>query len=159
MAAFQGGNYPLAASTLETLLNKAEFSPQLEPAYFTLGSAWFNVPDYKKAIAAFKAYQAKFPNGSHAGEVAYASAQANLLSKNYSDAAAQFAALEKDPNLRERALFFGATANRDGGKIDQAVATLEKLSGGDLRSQLSMRGAVMLAQLYSKRTSPSRPSR
>src|SRR4051794_39217272 len=64
MGAFQAGNYPLAASTLETLLSKAEFSAQLEPAYFTVGSAWFNVPDYKKAITAFKAYQTKFPNGA-----------------------------------------------------------------------------------------------
>src|SRR4051812_24569302 len=151
MAAFQSGNYPVAASTLEQLLNKAEFSAQLEPAYFTLGSAWFNVPDYKKAIAAFKAYQTKFPNGPHAGDAGFAVAQSNLLSKNYADAASQFAALEKDPNYRERALYFGATANRDGGKIDQATASLEKLTGGDLRSQLSVRGAILLAQLYSKK--------
>ncbi len=151
MAAFQSGDYPQAASTLEALLNKAEFSPQLEPAYFTVGSAWFNVPDYKKAITAFKAYQSKFPNGPHAGEVGYAIAQANLLSKNYSDAAAQFAALEKDPNYRERALYFGGIASRDDGKVDQAMATLEKLSGGEWRSQLSVRGAIMLAQLYSKK--------
>ncbi len=151
MGAFQSGNYPVAASSLESLINKADFSPQLEPAYFTLGSAWFNVPDYKKAITAFKAYQSKFPNGPHAGEVAYAIAQENLLTKNYGEAASQFAALERDPAFRERALYFGATANRDGGKIDQAISTLEKLSGGELRSQLSMRGAIMLAQLYSKK--------
>jgi TolA-binding protein len=149
MAAFQAGNYPVAASTLESLLNKAEFSPQLEPAYFTVGSAWFNVPDYKKAVAAFKTYQSKFPNGAHAGEAAFAIAQANLLAKNYSDAASQFAALEKDPNYRERALYFGAIASRDGGKPDQAIATLEKL--GELRTQLSIRGAIMLTQLYSKK--------
>ena len=151
MAAFQAGNYPVAASTLESLLNKAEFSPQLEPAYFTVGSAWFNVPDYKKAVAAFKTYQSKFPNGAHAGEAAFAVAQANLLAKNYSDAVSQFAALEKDPNYRERALYFGATASRDGGKPDQAIATLEKLCGGELRTQLSIRGAITLAQLYSKK--------
>ncbi len=151
MAAFQGGNYPVAASTLESLLNKAEFSPQLEPAYFTVGSAWFNVPDYKKAVAAFKTYLSKFPNGPHAGESAFAIAQANLLAKNYSDAISQFAALEKDPNYRERALYFGAIASRDGGKPDQAIATLEKLCGGELRTQLSVRGAIMLAQLYSKK--------
>ena len=151
MAAFQAGNYPVAASTLESLLNKAEFSAQLEPAYFTVGSAWFNVPDYKKAIVAFKVYQSKFPNGPHAGEAGFAIAQANLQAKNYGDAASQFAALEKDPGYRERALYFGGIASRDGGKPDQAIATLEKLCGGDLRTQLSVRGAIMLAQLYSKK--------
>ncbi len=151
MAAFQAGNYPVAASTLESLLNKAEFSAQLEPAYFTVGSAWFNVPDYKKAVAAFKTYQSKFPNGAHAGEAAFAIAQANLLAKNYGDAISQFASLENDPNYRERAFYFGAIASRDVGKPDQAIATLEKLCSGELRTQLSVRGAIMLAQLYSKK--------
>jgi TolA-binding protein len=156
MAAFQAGDYAKAATNLDAMLAKAEFSPQLEPAYFTVGSAYFNIPDYKKAIAAFKTYLTKFPNGAHAGDVGFAIAQANLLAKNYSDAAAQFAAMEKDPKYREQALFFGATASKQGGKIDQAIATLEKLSGGELRSELSVRGAVLLAQLYSQKNSPEK---
>ena len=151
MAAFQAGDYAKAAADLNAMLTKAEFSPQLEPAFFTVGSAYFNIPDYKKAIAAFKNYQTKFPGGPHAGEVAYAVGQAHLLSKNYTEAVAQFAALEKDPKYRERALFFGATASKSGGKIDQAIATLEKLSGGELKSQLAVRGAMMLAQFYSQK--------
>src|SRR5690349_6411923 len=63
MTAFQAGDYARAASSLEALINKAEFSPQLVPAFFSLGSAYFNAGDYKKAIAAFKNYQTKFPNG------------------------------------------------------------------------------------------------
>src|ERR1041385_7801542 len=42
MAAFQAGDYAKAANDLDALLNKAEFSPQLEPAFFSLGSAYFN---------------------------------------------------------------------------------------------------------------------
>ena len=151
MAAFQAGDYVKAATNLEAMLTKAEFSPQLEPAFFTVGSAYFNVPDYKKAITAFKTYLSKFPNGPHAGEVAYAVGQAHLLSKNYSEAVAQFAALEKDPKYREQALFFGATASKEGGKVDQAISTMEKLSGGELRTPLAVRGAMVLAQLYSQK--------
>ena len=151
MAAFQAGDYAKAAADLDAMLTKAEFSPQLEPAFFTAGSAYFNIPDYKKAIAAFKNYQTKFPSGPHAGEVAYAVGQTHLLSKNYGEAVVQFAALEKDPKYRERALFFGATASKEGGKIDQAIATLEKLSGGELKTQLAVRGAMMLAQFYSQK--------
>src|ERR1700731_1344073 len=65
MAEFQAGDYAKAATDLEALLAKAEFSPQLEPAFFSLGSAYFNAADYKKAITAFKNYQSKFANGPH----------------------------------------------------------------------------------------------
>src|ERR1700726_4472846 len=151
MAEFQAGDYAKAAADLEALIAKAELTPQLEPAFFTLGSAYFNAGDYNKAVAAFKNYQAKFPNGAHAGDVAFAMAQSSLLAKNYSDAAAQFAAIEKDPRLREQALFYGATASKESGKIDNAIATLEKLAGGELRTQMSVRGAMLLAELYSKK--------
>src|SRR5207244_10100311 len=101
-------------------------------------------------LAAFKNYLAKFPNGPHAGEVSYAIGQAHLLSKNYGEAATQFAALEKDPRYREQALFYGATASKEGGKLDQAIGTLEKLSGGELKTPLAVRGGMLLAELYSK---------
>ena len=151
MSEFQAGDYAKAAADLDALLVKAEFSPQLEPAFFTVGSAYFNVPDHKKAIAAFKNYLAKFPNGPHVAEVSYAIGQAHLLSKNYSEAVAQFSTVEKDPRYREQALFFGATASKEGGKIDQAISILEKLSGAELKTPMSVRGAMMLAQLYSQK--------
>ena len=37
------------------------------------------------------------------------------------------------------------------GKIDQAISTLEKLSGAELKTPISVRGAMMLAQLYSQK--------
>ena len=151
MAEFQAGDYARAAADLETLIAKAEFTPQLEPAFFTIGSAYFNAGDYGKAVGAFKKYQEKFPNGAHFSDAAFAMAQSSLLAKNYVEAASQFAAIEKDPRLREQALFFGAIASKEAGKIDNAVATLEKLSGGDLRTSTSARGSMLLAQLYSQK--------
>ncbi len=149
MAEFQGGDYAHGAADLDALIAKAEFAPQLEPAYFTVGSAYFNAGDYAKAATAFKRYQQKFPNGPHAADVAFAVAQSSLLAKNYADAATQFAAIEKDPRFREQALFFGATASKEGGKIDNAISTLEKLAGGELRTSIAVRGAALLAQLCS----------
>ena len=139
MAAFQSGDFPRAASELEALINKAEFSPQLEPVFFTVGSAWFNAGDYKKAMAAFKNYQAKFPQGPHGGDVVFALAQCSLLSKNYADAATQFSALEKDPKLREQALLAQATAFKESGKPDQAIGPLEKLAAGEVKSATGVR--------------------
>ena len=89
MAAFQAGDYARAATDLEALINKAEFSPQLEPAFFSVGSAYFNAANYPKAISAFKNYQAKFPNGPHAGDALFGLAESNLLTKNYAEAIGQ----------------------------------------------------------------------
>ncbi len=148
MAAFQAGDYARAAADLETVTAKAELSPQLEPAFYTIGSAYFNAGEYAKAIAAFKNYQAKFPTGPHINEVRFGLAQASLGSKNYADAAKQFSAFESDPRLREQALLFQATALKQAGKADQAIVPLEKLASGDLKTASGARGLVMLAQLY-----------
>ena len=48
-------------------------------------------------------------------------------------------------------MFFSATANKEAGKIDVAIADLEKLAGGELKSAISVRGIMMLAQLYSQK--------
>lgn len=151
MAAFQAGDYARAAADLEALLAKAEFTPQLEPMFYTLGSAWFNLGDYKKAATAFKNYQTKFPAGAHVADAAFALAQCSLLSKNFAEAAGQFAALEKDPAMREQALLAQATALKESGRLDQAIAALEKLAGGELRTLSGVRGAMTLAQFYAKK--------
>ncbi|CAN5737811.1 hypothetical protein BH20VER1_BH20VER1_06210 [soil metagenome] len=153
MASFQAGDYAKAAAELEALVARAEFSPQLEPIYFTIGSAYFNAGDYKKATAAFKNYQAKFPSGPRAGDVQFALAQSALLSKDFGGAAKQFSALEGNPRMREQALMAQATAHKEGGKTDEAIATLEKLVSGELTTPAGARGAMMLAQLYGQKGS------
>ncbi len=147
MAEFQSGDYTKAAAELEALVGRVEFSPQLEPIYYTIGSAYFNAANYSKAIAAFKTYQAKFPKGPHAGTAAFAIAQSNFLSKNYQVAAQQMAALENDPAMRDQALIFEAEAQKAAGKVDDAIKTLEKMVGTEIRTPGAMRGATLLAQL------------
>jgi len=151
MAEFQAGNFAKAATDLEALVARVEATPQVEPIFYTIGSAYFNAENYPKAIAAFKNYQAKFPKGAHAAGVAFAIAQSNLLSKNFKDAAAQMAALENDPQLREQALIFEAEAFKATGKNDEAIRALEKLVGTEIRTNDTMRGATMLAQLFAQK--------
>ena len=148
MAEFQAGNFAKAATELEALVARVEVSPQVEPIFYTIGCAYFNAEDYPKAITAFRNYQRKFPKGAHAAGVAFAIAQSNLLSKNFKDAAAQMAALENDPQLREQALLFEAEAFKAQNKNDEAIRALEKLVGNEIRTNDTMRGATMLAQLY-----------
>ncbi|MEO5718401.1 MAG: tetratricopeptide repeat protein, partial [Chthoniobacterales bacterium] len=151
MADFQAGNYAKAASALEALVARVDVTPQVEPIFYTIGSAYFNAGDYPKAIAAFKTYQAKFPKGPHAGGAAFAIAQSNLLSKNFKEAAAQMAALESDPSLREQALLFEAEAFKAAGNVEGAIGALEKLTAKEIRDSDAMRGATMLAQLYAQK--------
>jgi TolA-binding protein len=151
MAQFQRGNFAGAAAMLETLLAKTGFAPQLEPVAYTVGSAWFNAGDYGKAITAFKTYQAKFPHGARSLDVAFGLAQSHLAQKDFSEAATLFATLERDPRFREQALLLQATAYREGGKLDQAIAALEKLAGGELPTKAAARGAMMLAQIYAEK--------
>ena len=151
MAEFQAGNYIKAATDLEALLARVEVTTQVEPIFYTVGSAYFNAGDYPKAIVAFKIYQAKFPRGQHARDAAFAIAQSNLFSKNFTDAAVQMAALENDPQLREQALLFEAEALKAAGKTDDAIRTLEKLAGHEIRTPDAMRGATTLAKLYAEK--------
>ncbi len=150
MAQFQAGNHAQAATQLEALVARVEVTPRVEAIFYTIGCAWFNTADYPRAIAAFRNYQAKFPKGPHAGSVAFAIAQSNLLNKNFKEAAAQMAALENDPQLREQALLFEAEACKAAGKIDPAIGALEKLAGKEINTANSMRGATILARLYAE---------
>ncbi len=147
MQDFQAGDYAHAASALEALVARVAVTPEVEPIFYTIGSAYFNAGDYPKAIAAFKNYQAKFPAGPHAAGVAFAIAQSNFLSKNYREAAAQMAALANDPKLREEALLFQGEASKAAGKIDDAIGALEQLAGREIKSPTAMWGATLLAQL------------
>jgi len=151
MAEFQAGNFVKAASGLEALVARVEVTPQVEPIFYTIGSAYFNAGDYPKAIAAFKNYQAKFPKGPHAGGVAFGIAQSNLLSKNFKEAAAQMAALENDPQLAEQALLFEAEAFKASGQNDQAIRALERLTGKGIHTSDEMQGAISLADLYAQK--------
>ncbi len=151
MQAFNGGNFAQAATDLEAITTRAEFSPQLEPVFFTLGSAYFNAGDYNKAAAAYKNYLAKFPAGPRAAEAQFALAQCSLQNKDFTAAAQQFAVLEKDPRFREQALLYQANALKETGRIDQAIQALESLAGGELKTRSSVRGALTLAQLYAQK--------
>lgn len=148
MAQFQAGQYAQAAGALEAITARVEVSPQVEPIFYTIGSAWFNAGDYTKAIAAFKNYLAKFPQGPHAGGAAFAIAQSNFQKKNYQEAAAQMAALERDPKMRAQALLFEAQSFKAAGKTKSAIGALEKLIGQEITDADGMRGATILAQLY-----------
>ncbi|MEO6971265.1 MAG: tetratricopeptide repeat protein [Chthoniobacterales bacterium] len=161
MAEFQAGNFAKAATELEALVARVEVSPQVEPIFYTIGCAYFNAEDYPKAITAFRNYQRKFPKGAHAAGVAFAIAQSNLRSKNFKDAAAQMAALENDPQLREQALLFEAEAFKAQNKNDEAIRalddTIKKYIADPTRDAVEPL-ITQLAQLCVKKKKPDEPA-
>ena len=152
MAEFQAGNYAKAATDLEALVARVEVTPQVEPIFYTIGSAYFNAGDYPKAIAAFKNYQAKFPQGPTRAAAPLSPSPSRICSARISRMRRRrWRRWRTIPQLREQALLFEAEALKAAGKTDDAIRTLEKLAGQEIRTPDAMRGATMLAQLYAEK--------
>ena len=64
LKAFQQGNWGEAASGFEKLLREVpnEMQPQMGTIYLTLGAAYYNMPNFDKAIEVFTGFITKFPN-------------------------------------------------------------------------------------------------
>src|SRR5438067_2858038 len=153
MTAFASGDYQTAAKNLESLISQVaqDTAPQLEPIYFTLGAAYYNLGDYPKAIETLKKFLQKFPKSAKVNEAAFSLAQATVLSKDYEGAAAIFKQLETDPVYREQALLFEGMAYKEAKKTDEAIGALERLVSAGIRNTNSANGAILLASLYSEK--------
>ena len=152
MAEFQAGNYAKAATDLEALVARVEVTPQVEPIFYTIGSAYFNAGDYPKAIVAFKNYQAKFPKGATRAAAPPSPSPSRICSARISRMRRRrWRRWRTIPQLREQALLFEAEALKAAGKTDDAIRTLEKLAGQEIRTPDAMRGATTLAQLYAQK--------
>lgn len=151
MIAFQSNDFATAATKLEKVIATAGQGAQLESVYFTLGAAYFNLQQYPKAIETLKQYQTKYPQGARIADATFSIAQASFASKDYGEAAAQFARLENTPQYREQALFYGALALKEDGKLDDAAKRLEALTNGELKSSSAVNGAMILAGIYAQK--------
>ncbi len=129
---------------------------QMAPVFYTLGAAYFNKPNYPKAIEAFKTYLTRFPQHEKVLEVRIALAQSLLANKNYPEAIELYQQLEKIPSLRERALVAQAQGWRMQGRKEEATKILEKLVGGEITTPLQARGAIQLAEYFAEAELPER---
>ncbi len=156
--AFSSGDFKTAIERFEAVLKEAppEAQSQFEPLYFTLGAAFFNLGDHARALETFKTYLTKFPQSTRLAEVQLAIAQAYLGQKNYAEAATQFLVLEKNPKLHDQALLMAGMALKEGGKIKEAMAALEKLVGPGIKSRYGAEGALLLAMLYNQNKEPAK---
>ncbi|MEO7319279.1 MAG: tetratricopeptide repeat protein, partial [Chthoniobacteraceae bacterium] len=150
LKAFQQGNWGEAASGLEKLIREVpnEMQPQLGSIYMTLGAAYYNIPNFDKAIEVFTGFIAKFPNSERMLDAKLAVGQTYLAAKKFDEAIKMFASLENIAAVRERALGAQALAYKIQKKPDQAIRVLEKLVGADIKTTPQANGAVMLVELY-----------
>jgi TolA-binding protein len=116
-----------------------------------LGSAYFNAGQYDKAVQAFRAHQQKYPQSKQANEVSFSLAQASYALKDYVGASAQYEKLAGVPQFRDRALFYGAYPLKEGGRMDDAIKNLEKLTSPDLRDAQGVKAAMLLMAFYGEK--------
>ncbi len=149
--AFADGQFAQAATSLETVIAGAADTPQLEPVYFMLGSAYFNGEEYPKAIDIFTKFKAKFPKSEQWVNASFSMGQAYFFTKKYAEAAAEFKALAKiAPKFRQESQIFLAEAFQLQGKIPEAIGVLEELIQPEITTPFAARAGLMLAPLYAE---------
>ena len=156
-SSFAANDFQASVSAINSLLqnlpkdlppaDKVKLEAGLEPIYFTLGAAYFNLKDYSKATAALKDYLAKYPKGARFADATFSLAQASYFNKDYSEAAKAFAALENNREYREQALLLEGLSFKEAGDLDKAIATLEKLIGGGIKSPNAAQGGLAVGAL------------
>jgi outer membrane protein assembly factor BamD (BamD/ComL family) len=106
-ADFAAGKFAEAATKLEKvigMITDPNEQQMLAPIYFTLGAAYFNTPNYPKAVETLKAFLQKYPGSDRVMEVRLSLAQSLLFNKSYKEAGDLYEQLERIPALRDKAI-------------------------------------------------------
>lgn len=156
MAAFEKQDWAKTVVHLEKAIALAENYPDKEAAaaakqrlvaaYYMVGAAEFNVPDFPKAIAAFGRFITLFPKDDKVPHARLAVARATYLNGDFGKAAKLFAELEQYPSLREQALIIQSQCLKESGKIKELVVVVEKLIADGITTSGRANAALMLAQ-------------
>ena len=166
VSSFAANDYEASVTAIKSLLqglpqglppvDKAKLAASLEPIYFTLGAAYFNLKDYGQATAALKDYAARYPKGARLADATFSLAQASYLTKNYAEAAQAFAALENSREYREQALLLEGLSYKESGSLDKAIAALERLVARGIKSPTAAKGALQLIRYYAEAKQPDK---
>ena len=154
MQAFSNGDYAKAAASMQTIIEQAAPDAPLEAVYYTLGAAYFNSKDFPKAIDALQKFVAKYPKSAKVNDAIFFIGQSQIESKDLNGAVRTLTPLEENPAYRDRAYLVLGTAFKDAGKLDDAIATLKKLTDGGLRTPAAVNGAMLLAGVYTQKGEP-----
>ena len=147
------GEWPIAAANYAGLLEIAKKTGQkvekLEPLYFILGAAYFNIPDNTKAEAIFTEYVTTYPKGQNVYQANLALARILKAQKKWPDAIKKYeplkggSAIFKDEVNMELAECY--TENQ---QKDKAMVLLETALAPGIRTSGEVRQALRLVALY-----------
>lgn len=155
IAAFEKGDYEGAITSLSQVIAAIGNPTQaaLEPAYFDVAVAHYNLQRYSEAVTAFNAYRDKYPKGSRVLDATMSLANAYIGTKDYDGALKELATLESIPAQRDQVLFLRASILIEQKKGDDAISPLETLTADGLKNSVQVRGALLLTSLYVERAS------
>lgn len=159
LAAFEKGDYNAAIQNLSAVIKAVGLTPQgpppaaLEPAYFDVAVANYNLQNYPDAVTAFKAYRDKYPRGTRVQDATLSLANAYIGLRDYDNALGELQKLETVAGLRDQVLFLSASILIEQKKNGDAIKPLETLVAEGLKNALHVRGALLLTSLYVERSS------
>jgi len=154
MQAFEKGDYAKAAASMQTIIEQAAPDAPLETVYYTLGAAYFNQKNFPQAIDALQKFIAKYPKSPKVNDATFFIGQAQVESKDLDNARRTLTPLAQNPDYRHRVYLLLGTALKDAGKLDDAIATLKKLTDGGLNTPAAVNGAMLLASVYTQKGEP-----
>ena len=151
--AWSKGAWPVAAVNYAGLLEIAKKTgakvEKLEPLYFILGAAYFNIPDHVKAEAIFNEYVTTYPKGQNLYQANLALARILRAQKKWPDAIKKYEPLKgglavfKDDLNMELAECYTENQQRD-----KAMLLYETALAPAIRTSGEVRQALKLLELY-----------
>lgn len=154
MQAFQEGDWGGAIDGFNKLLNAVTDPKQTTtfgPIYYTLGAAYYNLPDYKKAVSTFKTFLEKFPNDARANDVRLSMARSYYADEDFENAIKVFTQLAAIPAFRDQSILAVAECYKSQEKPEDQIKSLEELIKPEIKRGAQAGGAITLAQLYAEK--------
>ena len=136
--AFDSGHYEQAISQLnEVIKTVGTADPALEPAYFDVAAAYYNLQRYDESLTAFKDYRTKYPKGTRLAGRRFFHRQLPPWQEGLQWRADRTKTLEGIPSRREQVLFLEGNILSEQKKTAEAIMPLEALTVNGLHSSLA----------------------
>ncbi len=154
----QAKQFPAAAATFESVIQKYPKFELLDQTLLNLGTAWYTLAqeskkpeDYAKAEATFARLPTEFPKSPYAGRAIYYRGESQYQQNKLDDAAASYAALAANYSSDEflpDAIYALGICQETSKKTDEALATFKtfesKFPKHALLTEVKMRHAELL---------------
>ncbi len=151
--AWSKGEWPTAAANYAGLLEIAKKTgakiEKLEPLYFILGAAYFNMPDHAKAEAIFNEYVTTYPRGQNVYQANLALARILKAQKKWADAIKRYEPLKGgNATFKDDVNIELAECYTENQQKDKAMVLFETALAPGIRSAGEVRQALKLVELY-----------